>query len=108
MSKPPAGIGRGSRLAPNASLPEAAAQRMAHLFSKLSISVKNMMKGTEPTSNITRRNEETALGFRAPGSFIQDPEGLARALKFKGQREWKAKERKERRTEHRQGASSMP
>ena len=88
-------------MAPNASLPEAAAQRMAHLFSKLSpISVKNMMKGTEPTSNITRI--ETALGFRAPGSFIQDPEGLAHALKFKGQREWKAKERKERRTEHRQ------
>jgi hypothetical protein len=57
-------------LAPNASLPEAAAQRMAHLFSKLSISVKNMMKGTEPTSNITRRNRTglPCAWFVHPGS----------------------------------------
>jgi hypothetical protein len=90
---------------PGASLPEAAGQRMAHLFSKLSpISVKNMTKGTEPTSNISRL--ETGLGFRAPGSFIQDPEGLERALKFKGNREWKAKERKDRRTELRQSGGA--
>lgn len=86
---------------PNATPVEAFGQRMAHFFGKLSpISAKNMMKDTEPTSNISRL--ETGLGFRAPGAYIQDPEGLKRFLDNKAQREYKQQQKRERKTQLRQ------
>ena len=39
---------------------------------------------------------EKAIGFRAPGAYIQDPKGLERVMKKKAEQEWKRKERRER------------
>jgi hypothetical protein len=90
-----------------ASMPEAAGQRMAHVFGKLSpISVKNMTKGTEPGSAIT--TPERLLGFRAPGAHIQDPEGLHRAMDRRDRRIQKAIDKRERKTQLRQNPQPSP
>lgn len=82
-------------------------QRLGHVLGKLSpISVKNMTKGSEPTSAITW--PEKAIGFRAPGAHIQDPAGLKRAMDFKDRRIQKAIDKRERKIQLRQNPQVSP
>jgi hypothetical protein len=77
-------------------------QRMAHLFSKLGpIGARAIAKGQPATSGITP--VETALGFRAPGVDIQDPQRLEKWMAASAKKEWKAKERHDK-TEQRKYA----
>lgn len=67
-------------------------QRAAHLFGRMGpISIRNMVKGQPETSGIPAW--QTALGFRAPGVDIQDPQSLQNWLQAKTSKEWQAKER---------------
>jgi hypothetical protein len=77
-------------------------QHMAHLFSKLGpIGARAIAKGQPATSGITP--VETALGFRAPGVDIQDPQRLEKWMAASAKKEWKGKERHDK-TEQRKYA----
>jgi hypothetical protein len=70
-------------------------QRMTHFLNKtVPISIKSVSKGQPETSGIP--SVLTAIGFRAPGAAIQDPEAFENWQQAKAAREWSAKERHQR------------
>ena len=87
---------------PDADLVQNLIDRAQYVYGKMGpISIKNMVTGQKTDSAITP--VETALGLRAAGKGITDPEGLARAKGAIGKREWKIKQRQEERAKKERG-----
>ena len=81
---------------PNASALEQAQQHLTYLLSKVGpISVKTTLKKPEPGSKITA--VERAIGFHAPGAYIQDPVAYDKYFADKAAKAWKAKQNSEKR-----------
>jgi hypothetical protein len=83
---------------PDADTPQWLADYFAWVENSLGpISVRGIARGEKKGSNIS--TPEQLMGVRPAPSYLQDPEGYKRTMKGIHQREWKTKERSDRRQE---------
>jgi hypothetical protein len=86
----------------NAPTPEQLRQYFEYVYRSLGpISLRQMAKGQKTGSNIT--TGEALLGLRPAPAQLQDPEGYERMKKGIAQRDWKSKERADKKQERQYG-----
>jgi hypothetical protein len=101
---------RGDPVAPAVSatgLPANIAGRIEHAATRLSpLSFKTMTEPPKVGSNIS--TVERALGFRAPGAYLQNPERIEQIQDIVARKEWRRKERHENVARAAQGLPPLP
>jgi hypothetical protein len=101
---------RGDPVAPPVSAagyPANIAARVEHAATRLSpLSYKTMTEPPKVGSNIS--TVERALGFRAPGAYLQNPERIAQVQDIVARKEWRRKERHENVARAAQGLPPLP
>jgi hypothetical protein len=101
---------RGDPVAPPVSaagLPAHLAARAGHALQRVSpISFRTMAEPPKTGSEITVG--ERALGFRAPGAYLQNPERIAQVQDIVARKEWRLKEAHENAARRAQGLPPLP